>query len=239
MGEDNGGTTTCLPQAIHASRRRAESGRMVRADRGASRASRRAVSSHGSRLRSWSGSDDPLERIADGEDAEQDWQAIVRIVDNWLSGGVPASNREIRRRSADGDRSLPERDDFPAGFRLVLREIDRYLARRRCGRPLLVSHVPSAEVDEAARLLRGRSIVLIGGIRRREAQESCDALGLAELIWIETKEHQSIDSFEPMICAGRRGCGLTRDSLVEPRFWRCEVVLRSTQQTTGATARWL
>ena len=96
--------------------------------------------------------------------------------------------------------SLPERTDFPAGFRLVLREIDRYLARRPSAATHVVSHAPSAEMDEAARLLRGRSIVLIGGIRRREGQESLRrALGLSELIWIETKEHQSIDSFEPMI----------------------------------------
>ena len=49
-------------------------------------------------------------------------------------------------------------------------------------------------------MLGGRSVVLIGGIRRREAQESLRrALGLSELIWIETKEHQSVDSFEPLI----------------------------------------
>jgi hypothetical protein len=55
-------------------------------------------------------------------------------------------------------------------------------------------------VKEAARLLEGRSVVLIGGARRREAQATMRrALGLRELIWIETKEHQSIDSFEPMI----------------------------------------
>ena len=96
---------------------------------------------------------------------------------------------------------LPERNDFPAGFRLVLREIDRLPGAAAVGGyERSVSHARSAEVDEAARLLRGRSIVLIGGIRRREAQESLRrALGLSELIWIETKEHQSIDSFEPMI----------------------------------------
>ena len=55
-------------------------------------------------------------------------------------------------------------------------------------------------MKEAARLLEGRSVVLIGGARRREAQTTMRrALGLRELIWIETKEHQSIESFEPVI----------------------------------------
>ena len=55
-------------------------------------------------------------------------------------------------------------------------------------------------MKEVARLLAGRSVVLIGGNRRREAQESLRrVLGLRDLVWIETKEHQAVDTFEPMI----------------------------------------
>jgi hypothetical protein len=141
-----------------------------------------------------------LARIQDGEPLEQDWQTIIRTVDEMVEGGVPASNRQIRSALLPVIDGLPERADFPAGFRLVLREVDRYLARRPSAATRVVSHAASAEADEATRLLRGRSVVLIGGVRRREAQESLRrALGLSELIWIETKEHQSIDSFEPMI----------------------------------------
>jgi hypothetical protein len=142
----------------------------------------------------------PLARIQNGKDGEQDWQAVVQIVDELVKGGVPASHREIRSALLPVIDDLPESTDFPAGFRLVLRAIDRYLARRQPAATNVVSHAPSAETDGAARLLRGRSIVLIGGIRRRQGQESLRrALGLSELIWIETKEHQSIYSFEPMI----------------------------------------
>ena len=46
-------------------------------------------------------------------------------------------------------------------------------------------------------MLEGRSVVLIGGICRRESQKLLKtSLGLSELIWIETKEHQSIGAFE-------------------------------------------
>lgn len=51
-----------------------------------------------------------------------------------------------------------------------------------------------------ARLLEGRSMVLIGGDRRPGSHQALkDAFGLRELIWIETREHQSIDGFEPYV----------------------------------------
>jgi hypothetical protein len=41
---------------------------------------------------------------------------------------------------------------------------------------------------------------LIEGNRRREARESLRrALGLLDLVWIETKEHQAVAGFEPLI----------------------------------------
>ena len=142
----------------------------------------------------------PLERIGAGESAAADWQTVIQVVSDLVESGVPPSNREIRDTLLKVVDALPERSDLPDGFERVLREIDRFLARRRRAADPAATHAPSAEVSEAARLIRGRSIVLIGGTRRREAQESLRrALKLAELIWIETKEHESIDSFEPMI----------------------------------------
>src|SRR5439155_3900446 len=59
---------------------------------------------------------------------------------------------------------------------------------------------PTAEVKEAARLLGGKGVVLIGGDRRPVAQEALKAsLGLRELFWIETREHQSLEGFEPYV----------------------------------------
>ena len=138
--------------------------------------------------------------IAAGENTEQEWQAVIPIVDELVAGGLAPSNREIRNSLLTVIEEVPEGIELPRGFRLVLREIDRYLARRPSAAVRAIPHAPSADVEEAARLLHERSVVLIGGIRRREAQESLRrALGLSELIWIETKEHQSIDSFEPVI----------------------------------------
>src|SRR5262249_2385797 len=53
---------------------------------------------------------------------------------------------------------------------------------------------------EARRLLAGRSAVLIGGVCRRDAREVLrSALGLKELTWVETREHQSIGAFESVV----------------------------------------
>jgi len=129
-----------------------------------------------------------------------DWPAIMSAVDKLVEEGIPPSNREIRELLLPVIDDIPERDDLPPGFRLVLREIDRFLAIRSLPAKSSVSHEPTAEVKEVARLLAGRSVLLIGGNRRREAQESLRrALGLLDLVWIETKEHQAVAGFEPLI----------------------------------------
>jgi hypothetical protein len=141
-----------------------------------------------------------LEAIRHGAGTDQDWQTVIDLVEAGVAEGIPPSNREIRELLLPAFDDLPDREDLPPGFRLVLREMDRYLATRTSVPKAAQGTAPPAEVKEAARLLDGRSAVLIGGIRRREAQESLrKALGLKDLIWIETKEHQSIEPFEPVV----------------------------------------
>jgi hypothetical protein len=141
-----------------------------------------------------------LARLRGGEGNADDWLTIIDAVDAMIGAGVPPSNRELRDLLLPVIDEIPERDDLPAGFRLVLREIDRFLALRSHLAPSPAVHAPSSELSEAARLLRGRSVLLIGGNRRREAQEALRrSLGLAELVWLETKEHEAIAAFEPLV----------------------------------------
>ncbi len=143
---------------------------------------------------------DRLEAIRQGAATDGDWQTVVELVEEAVAEGVPPSNREIRELLLPAIDDVPDREDLPPGFRLVLREMDRYLATRISGPKASQNYVPPSEVKEAARLLEGRSVVLIGGIRRRESQEALrKALGLKDLIWIETKEHQSVEPFEPVV----------------------------------------
>jgi hypothetical protein len=141
-----------------------------------------------------------VETIRRGQATDEDWQAVVDTVEQAIVDGIPPSNREIRDLLLPVIDDLPDREDLPPGFRRVLGEMDRYLATRTPSSKATPGYVPPAEVKEAARLLDGQSVVLIGGIRRREAQASLKkVLGLKDLIWIETKEHQSIEPFEPVI----------------------------------------
>jgi len=141
-----------------------------------------------------------LEHIREGHGTDQGWQEVVRAVDELVGGGVPPRDRDIRGLLLPVLDALPDRDDFPDGFRLVLREIDHYLATRKPRSDATIPHEPTAEVKEARRLLGGRGVVLIGGLCRREARDALKtALGLRELTWIETREHQSIGAFEPSI----------------------------------------
>jgi hypothetical protein len=141
-----------------------------------------------------------LKPIREGHATDQDWHEVIKGVDELVGGGLPPSDRDVRGLLLPVIDELPDRDVLPAGFRLVLREIDRFLATRKAAPDATITHEPTAEVKEARRLLAGRAVVLIGGTCRRESQVALKtALGLKDVIWIETREHQSIATFEPAI----------------------------------------
>ena len=138
-----------------------------------------------------------LDPTGEDEGTERNWYELIKTVDEAVSEGIAPSNSEIRELLLPVIDELPDRDELPQGFRLVLREIDRFLAARPSAAGAASAPEPTAEVKEARRLLEGRSAVLIGGICRREARKLLKkAFGLRELIWIETREHQSIGAFE-------------------------------------------
>jgi hypothetical protein len=128
------------------------------------------------------------------------WQPIKNAINDLLGAGVPPSNRELRDLLLPLVESLPVDDAPSPSLQSVLREIDRYLATRP-ERSMPVSHAEiSDEIQQASLLLAGKSAVLIGGIRRLHAQELLRvSLGLEQLIWIGTREHQSFHDFEATI----------------------------------------
>lgn len=139
-------------------------------------------------------------RIAGDMGDEYDWGKIVASIDALIAGGEPASNVEVREILLPILDRMPDLEDPPRNLQLVLREIDRFLAARRTAAEPAPPEAPTAEVVEAARLLGGKSVVLIGGARRPEAHDAIRrAFNLKELIWIETREHESIDHFEPSV----------------------------------------
>ncbi|WP_337176774.1 hypothetical protein [Paludisphaera sp.] len=137
-------------------------------------------------------------RVAGDAGDAHDWAKIAESVDALIAGGEPPSSVEIREILLPILERMPDLGEPPRNLRLVLREIDRYLAARRpAAEAAPAPEPPTPEVVEAARLLRGKSVVLIGGARRPESHEAiARAFDLKELNWIETREHESIAHFE-------------------------------------------
>jgi hypothetical protein len=141
-----------------------------------------------------------VRRLENSDSSEEDWKTVLSALSDLIASGVAPSHREVR------DLLLPHIDDMPEGLdppgdvTLVLRAIDRFLSTRGVPSAKVKPAATTPEIREAARLLEGRSAVLIGGLRRPSAQKALqEALGLAELNWIGTREHQSIRGFEAAI----------------------------------------
>jgi hypothetical protein len=146
-----------------------------------------------------------LERLAECRRADGDtldaWLDIVTAVDDQVRAGLKPSNRQLRELLLPIVNDLPEFEQLPSSFQLVLREIDRFVASAGPSTSDAANvPAPTAEVSAVAAMLAGRSVLLIGGDRRREAEEALTrAFGLKDLVWAETKEHQSVSTFEPLV----------------------------------------
>ncbi len=137
--------------------------------------------------------------LNDPQRAVSEWDLLVGTVCELVGGGLPPSNRELREMLLPVIELLPEKATVPTNFERVLVEIDRYMATVPPPESPAVVR-PSKEVTAAAELLRGKSLVLIGGDKRLGAYQSLkEAFGLKDLIWIETRAHESFESFGPYV----------------------------------------
>jgi hypothetical protein len=137
--------------------------------------------------------------IREGKQLEYNWQKVINVIEEMVNDGIPHSNSDLRELLLPIVDDMPEMADLPPGFKRVLSEVDRFLATR----PPLTSEVVrevTGDVREVAELLKGKAIVMIGGDRRPHAYDALkSALGVEEVIWIETREHESIEGFEAYI----------------------------------------
>jgi hypothetical protein len=135
------------------------------------------------------------------QDVVHAWASIADDVDELVRNGLPPSNLELRDLLTEHVDQLPELASTPKGFQLTIREIDRYLASS----PVRTEEEDDADaapdqLDDVAAMLAGRAVILIGGDRRPHAAEALErAFQLSELIWIDTRAHESISGFEPYV----------------------------------------
>lgn len=125
------------------------------------------------------------------------WRTLIKTVDELVQEGLPASNRELRELLLPISERVPDLE-LPPSFETVLGEIGRYLESRPIEeREAAREH--SDQVREAARLLRGRTVVVIGGTRYPHSEAALESALGVKINWIATREHESTDGFEPEI----------------------------------------
>ena len=150
-----------------------------------------------------------LGRLADGgyDAGTQAASAAAKIADA-VGAGLAPSDVALREALLDVyDRPealalLRDAADGSDGLRLALRETDRYLGSRPDddededddSAPL------TDEVREVARRLDGRAIALFGGVPKPHVVERIrEAFGASEVVWEETRAHQSTAPFEAAV----------------------------------------
>lgn len=128
------------------------------------------------------------------------WDKVVVTIEELLRLGERASNREIREHLLPIFGEIPEDLEISPEVQSVLDEIDRYIASRPELDDTASAAVVTPEVAEVNKLLQGTSMVLVGGERRRPAEDALRrAFGLKELKWAAARDHESLSRFEPAI----------------------------------------
>ena len=130
------------------------------------------------------------------EENLDDWRILAETVDQLVLGGVPPSSLEIREPLLTLLDQIPALEGPHPGFDRALREIERYQASL----PAQAAPAPPRRdplIEAATKLVHGRSVLVIGGVPSPPSRQALkEALGLREVYWPETREHQSIATFE-------------------------------------------
>lgn len=135
-----------------------------------------------------------------GNNAKDMWVSISEDVDELVKSGMAPSSLELRELLIDHVDQLPEMATMSSSFQLTMREIDKYLATSPPRDDEDDSPASDPLFNEVAEMLAGKAAIIIGGERRPHAAEAIErAFLLSELIWIDTRAHESIAGFEPYV----------------------------------------
>jgi len=138
--------------------------------------------------------------LADPKGTLEIWTSLIQSVVLLVQGGVPASNKELRDLLLPVMEFFPSQDYLPIEFELVMRELDQYTVASNVTDDLQFAAQPSREVAVVAQVLKGKSVVIIGGDRRPAAIEAIrNAFGLKEVVLVETNPHDSYEGFIPSV----------------------------------------
>jgi hypothetical protein len=131
-------------------------------------------------------------------DLEHHWTQCVALCEALLAQPCATSEHGLRARIAVLQASCAARA-LPGGYVVLVRELEAAAAR---GAPAAAdAQRAPTDVERVAELLRGRAIVVIGGLPRQEhARHIEQAFGLSEAVWLLSREHNpDVDGLEPAI----------------------------------------
>jgi hypothetical protein len=142
-----------------------------------------------------------LRKMAESpEAAVGEWPRVLELLEEVVAAGVPASNADIRELLLPVLDTLPEDQEPGPNAERVFRAVNEYLASRPAPPVEEGAEESSSEVRAVAELLRGREVVLIGGVERPTSGRAIEhAFGLTRLNWISTRPHESVTIFEPAV----------------------------------------
>lgn len=134
------------------------------------------------------------------EGTDEHSRLLIALVSELVAKGRSPSDPNIRELLLPiADRFVGFRD-APKLFQAVLRELSGQAANRRPPKRTRSRAQATPNMEAVAKLLDGRSMVVIGGQRRRSREQALnEAFGLKNLYWIETREHESLRGIKSMI----------------------------------------
>jgi hypothetical protein len=129
------------------------------------------------------------------------WEEIVYVVDDLVSIGLPPSSLELRELLRPHVADAPTETGSHHFERVC-----KYVGNSGCSKGRsqrersTTGRTQRRAVAEAAILLEGRSVVLIGGDERPHHVEALTkSFGLKKLIWVSTTHSTSVKKFEPFV----------------------------------------
>lgn len=129
-----------------------------------------------------------------------EWPRVLELLEEVVAAGVPPSNADIRELLLPVLDTLPEDQEPGPNAERVFAAVNEYLASRPAPPIEAETEEPAPEVRAVADLLRGREVVLIGGVERAASARAIErAFGLSRLNWISTRPHESVTIFEPAV----------------------------------------
>jgi hypothetical protein len=132
--------------------------------------------------------------------AAGEWPRVLELLEEVVAAGVPPSNAEVRELLLPVLDTLPEDQEPGPNAERVFAAVNAYVATRPAPPVEPGADEPTPDVRAVADLLRGREVVLIGGVERSASARAIErAFALSNLNWISTRPHESVTIFEPSV----------------------------------------